>query len=101
MKTQKSDQSKKFIYLLDKEIIPLRRNDETMEFGRGAVKYGEATRRYGGGRLVEDKGYFGKLFCFFLIDLFQHQLPISGDKNVLFFLYREGTFLMGDFMDCF
>lgn len=64
MKTQKSDQSKKFIYLLDKETIHLRRNDQTKRFGLGAVNYGEATRRYEGGRLVEDKGYFGKFILY-------------------------------------
>lgn len=41
----------KFIYLLDKEIIHLRRNDEAKGLGLGAVNYGEETKRYGGGTL--------------------------------------------------
>lgn len=51
-----------------------------------------------GKKLVEDKGYFSKLIC---INPFQHQLSVSGNKDVLHFLvYKEGTFLTGSFMAC-
>lgn len=46
---------------------------------------------------MKDQAYFSR---FVWTGLFQHQLPISGGKNVLS-LYREGTFLMRKYMTCF
>jgi len=47
-----------------------------------------------GGKLVEDKGYFSK---FVSIDPFQHQLPVSGDKDVLLFLVQGEYLSYGKF----
>lgn len=50
------------------------------------------------GKPVEGKGYFSKCVC---IDLFQCQLTVSGDKDVLLFLVQRGYHSHGKFYGLF
>lgn len=48
------------------------------------------------GKSMEDRGYFSRCVC---TSLFQHWLPVSGDKNVLLFLIQGGYLSHEKFYD--
>lgn len=47
-----------------------------------------------GGKLEENKGYFTECVC---TDPFQCSFPVSGDKDILFFLAHRGHLSQGKF----
>lgn len=51
------------------------------EFEPGAV-----TRQCAGRGAMDDKGYFSRFIC-----TFWDQLSVSGEKNILLFLVKEGN----------
>lgn len=94
MKSQRNGQSRKLIYLLDKEMIYLWRNDKSKKIRTGTVNCVQVTSRYMEAALVDDKGYFNKFAC---TDPFQHWFPVSSNKNILLFLVQRRHYSHGKF----
>lgn len=68
-----------------------------MVLGKGAVHFGELTRRYiGEGKLVEAKGYVRKFVC---AHTFQLECQTAADNDVLVFLVETESLSRGKFYD--